>query len=757
MKSYLFLFFALILCSTLSAQNIFRAIIKDAETKEPLTGVNAVVKEASNGGTTDQNGAVTLQNIPDGEQIIEFSYIGYETAQRHFVFPLTDNNAVTILLETAASELDQVVVVGRLRGNYLSRLAPVQTEIITSSGLQKMACCNLAESFENSATVTVGFTDAVSGAKQVQMLGLSGIYTQMLDENIPTLRGLSSAFGWNYIPGPWLESMQVSKGTSSVVNGYESTTGQINLELRKPDKSELLFLNLFGAEDGRLEANVSSAIPVRDKLWTGLMAHGSIEQVEHDANKDGFMDMPKTKLFNIYNRWLYENPQKGIESRVGIRFLSDDRNAGQMSNIEPSLPNTMRYQTQIRNRNFNASQKTGIAFGAKKDKSIGIINSYTYHEIDSEFGAKTYGGKQNTFYTNVLVSSYIGTQSHRYVAGGSFLYDRFDEWYSDNLPQNNTPLTPFLREEIVPGAFAEYTYSYREKMTFIAGLRGDYHNLFGLLLTPRTNFKYNFTDNIIFRASAGRGYRAPNVIIENIGFLASSRNINVQSIKDLDIEKAWNYGANLTFYVPVPADKSLTIGLDYYRTNFDNQAIMDMEYDKRQIYFYNLQGKSYANAWQVDVNATLFRGFDIFAAFRISDTKITYSQNGEKQTVQKPFNKKHRGLINVSYATKFEKWKLDVTAQFNGKSRLPDLTENGYGSAEEWSPAYPLYFAQITRRTKRLEIYAGCENIFNYKQKNPIIDAENPFSENFDASRIWGPVAGRKIYAGMRLRLGELK
>ena len=713
-----------------------------------LPAANVYWEGTQQGVTTDANGKFSIDIRQTGPSRLIASFVGYQNDTVHV---LSGRYQVEFVLIEGVV-LNETVISARQRGSYLSRITPIHTEIITGAGLQKMACCNLAESFENSASVTVGFTDAVSGAKQIQMLGLSGIYTQMLDENIPTMRGLASTFGWNYVPGPWLESIQVSKGTSSVINGYESTTGQINLEFKKPDQTESLFLNLFGANDGRMEANLTSAAPAGKYLWTGLMLHGSAEQKEHDLNHDGFMDMPKTRLYNIYNRWLYENPEKGVESRLGFKFLYDERDGGQISEIA-------RYQTHIENRNFNVFNKTGFSFGKREGQSIGIINSFTRHEINSVYGAKDYSGKQNSFYSNVLVSSFIANESHKYVVGGSFMYDGFDERYNDTLTVNNehTPTLPyrFIRKEFVPGVFAQYTFSYPEKMIVIVGLRGDYHNRFGMLFTPRTNIRYNITDDIIFRVSAGRGYRSPNVINENIGYLASSRSINIQSVKNLDIEKAWNYGANLTFYIHMPEDKTITIGMDYYRTDFENQAIVDMEYNRRQIYFYNLHGKSYANAWQADVNATLFRGFDIFAAFRLTETKITYSNNDQIFTTDKPLTNKYRGLLNLSYATKFEKWKFDITAQFNGSSRLPNL--NGYHYAGERSPAYPLYFAQISKKTKRLDLYAGCENILNYKQKNPIIDAEHPFGTNFDASRIWGPLMGRKLYAGIRLRIGEIK
>ena len=752
MKYIISLFLATLICVCLNAQQINGVVygILQDDNRITLPSANIYWEGTQQGVTTDADGKFSIDIPQTGKSRLIASFIGY---QNDTVDVSIGNHQVEFVLSEGVV-LRETVISARRRGNYLSRITPIHTEIITSSGLQKMACCNLAESFENSATVTVGFTDAVSGAKQIQMLGLSGIYTQMLDENIPTMRGLASSFGWNYVPGPWLESIQVSKGTSSVVNGYESTTGQINLEFKKPDHTETLFLNLFGSSDGRMEANLTSATPVAKYLWTGLMLHGSTEQMEHDVNHDGFMDMPKTKLYNIYNRWLYENPEKEIESRLGFKFLYDERDGGQISKIA-------HYQTHIENHNFNVFNKTGFSFGKREGQSIGIINSFTRHEINSVYGAKEYGGKQNTFYSNVLVSSFISNNAHKYVVGGSFMYDSFDESYSDTLTvnSNNAPTPPYrlFREEFVPGAFAQYTYSYLEKMIVIIGLRGDYHNRYGMLFTPRTNIKYNITNDIIFRVSAGRGYRSPNVISENIGYLASSRYYNIQSINDLDIEKAWNYGANLTIYFPMPEDKTVTIGIDYYRTDFDNQAVVDMEYNRQQIFFYNLRGKSYANAWQIDVNATPFRGFDIFTAFRLTDTKITYSNNDQTFTTDKPLTNKYRGLINLSYATIFEKWKFDLTAQFNGSSRLPNLSNNSYHVAEERSPAYPLYFAQITKKTKRLDIYAGCENILNYKQKNPIIDAENPFGTTFDASRIWGPLMGRKIYAGIRLRIGEIK
>ena len=646
-------------------------------------------------------------------------------------------------------DIGDLVFTGRSKGTSFSRTTLNKVESISRAGLMKMACCNLSESFENSATVTVGFTDAVSGARQVQLLGLAGMYSQMLAENIPVMRGLASTYGWSYTPGPWLESIQISKGTSSVITGYESVTGQINLEFKKPDNTEQLFINAFADDAQRMEANITSSAKIAEKLWTGLLIHGSIEDKEHDMNKDGFMDMPRTKFVNLYNRWFYLDSDRGVESRTGIKFIYETRDGGQLSLSDAPE----RYITAIDNKGIALENKTGLSVGVKQGQSLGIITSFNRYEQNNSFGLKRYDGAQNSFYTNVLFTSYINNTNHQYTAGGSFMYDDYKTLYEDRLPFNNTALTDINRREYVPGAFAQYTYSLLDKFTFLAGMRADYNSKYGWLYTPRTNIRYQPADEVVLRVSAGKGYRAPNIIADNISVMGSSRKIDVGSIGGLDIEKAWNFGGNVSFYIPVWDERTLTLSLDYFHTYFENQVITDVERDIRNVYFYNLNESSYADAFQADLSLTLFEGLDFFAAFRYNKTKITIGDDNDSYKVEKPLVSRFRGLVNLSYATKFKKWVFDLTSQVNGPSRLPSLS--GYSTEEDMSPAFPVWFAQVTKNTKRFDVYAGVENVFDFRQKNPILGAGNPFGTGFDSSRVWGPVMGRKIYAGVRLRVGK--
>jgi hypothetical protein len=655
--------------------------------------------------------------------------------------------------------LEAVEVSARRAGTLFSSATLLKTENITRTGLTKMACCNLSESFENSASASVAFTDAVSGAKQIQLLGLAGVYTQTLAENIPALRGLASTFGWSFVPSSWLESIQISKGASSVVNGYEAVAGQINLEFRKPNAGETLYADVYADDLLHFEANVAARLQLGEKLWTGLMLHGTQSAHpasladRHDRNKDHFLDIPKTQNINLYNRWFYLDEERGIQSRTGIRFVYDDRRAGQDSTChDVGSSGIPLFESPIRNTNLTLYNKTGFAVGDNTGASLGVINNFTRHEQRSAFGRKTFNGLQTSYYANILYTSSPGNAKHRYTAGASFAYDRYDTEFADILEYNQTPLTGIGRTEIVPGAFAEYTFA--GVVTVSAGLRIDHNSLHGWLFTPRANIKYDIGERAVVRASAGRGFRSANVIAENIGLLASSRRFDLSDINDLDIERAWNFGGNLVFYIPVWDEKRATLSLDYFHTQFQNQAIVDIERNRNAVYFYNLDGQSYANAWQADLSLNILRGLDLFAAFRLNNNRITYGEGPRRYEVEKPLVTSFRGLINLSYATALKRWVVDLTAQLNGPSRLPGL--NGYDSQKRYSPTYPVYFAQITKNSKRLDFYIGAENILDYKQPNPVAGWENPFQRDFDASMIWGPLVGRKIYFGVRLRIGEL-
>lgn len=684
---------------------------------------------------TDENGEFKIPVSPNGEKKLVASYVGYandtltvEEGQRRIDFVLKPNTT-----------LEAVTIDGGQDGSFVSKMNTIKTEITTETGLQKLACCNLSESFENSATVDVGYADAVSGAKKIQMLGLSGIYSQLLLENVPTMRGVASNYGLNYIPGSWMQSIQVSKGASGVINGYESTTGQINVEYKKPEQTqEKLFVNLYGSDDARFEGNVNAVFKLNDHVSTMLLTHGSFNQMKIDHNKDGFMDIPIGWQANITNRWVFDDKHQG-HTQVLLNYMQEDRKGGQLSYYDPPEGNTaFLYGTNVMTRRGQAIVKSGFRFH-KPYQSLGIIASGTWHDQQSVFGRKQYDATQTSGYANIIYQTIIGNTNHMISTGASFNLDDTRESLNDSA---------FGRTEVIPGAFGQYTYILPEKINLILGFRADYHNMYGLLLTPRMHFRWNITEQTTLRASAGRGFRSPNLLAENMSFLASNRLL--QFNEDFRMEQAWNYGLNVTQDFNIDEHRKITLSADFYRTDFVNRIVVDMDQDVHKIVFYNLQGKSYSNSFQADVTVQPLKRFDIALAFRWNDSKSTYAG----KLVETPFVSKYKGLLTVSYATKFEKWKFDATAQYNGPSRLPYTGSSPEPYARpDYSPEYYILHAQITKKFRLLDIYLGAENLLDYRQHHPIVSADNPDSPYFDASMIWGPLMGRTVYAGLRLKI----
>jgi len=700
--------------------------------KLPLPGANVFWSGTTLGTATDPNGFFELKRPKDTTPGLVVSFIGFRSDT---VSISPDLQKIEVVLNENKT-LEEVEIAGRAPGAHISRTDLIATQQITLGELKKAACCNLSESFETNASVDVNYSDAITGAKQIKLLGLAGKYSQLQTENIPNLQGLATSYGLSYVPGSWMESIQVSKGTSSVKNGYESITGQINVEYKKPDNKEKLYLNFFGNQAGRLEANINSSIRVSPHWGTAVFGHISNQSTHIDHNNDSFLDDPLFTQVNLFNRWTYRSEK--MDGMFGVKFMTEDRKGGQAgyyTSNEPAVNDF--YGSEVKTNRLEVFSKTGF-FLDRPQTSIGWINSFIYHDMNSFFGLNTYQGTQYHYYSNLMFQTFLKNTNHTITTGLSYKMDDYNEMLNDSA---------FQSTEHVPGAFFEYTWIIPDKFTILAGIRGDYDNLYGFFLTPRLHLKYNITKKTIIRASAGRGSRTAKVVAENLSLLATARQFHF--MEQLRMEHAWNYGINLTQYINI-LGKELSINAEVYRTDFTNQVVVDKEEDITRIMVYNLDGRSYANTYQVELKYEIIPRMDFTAAFRYNDVKMTIN----KELMREPLVNKYKGLVSVSYATNLKKWQFDVTAQFNGSARIPStvLLPEEY-QMPAYSPHYTILNAQVTKFFKRWEIYLGGENLTNYKQHNPIIAPDEPFGPYFDASNIWGPISGIKIYAGVRVLL----
>lgn len=703
----------------------------EAGQKVSLPGAALMLSGTNTGTISNDNGEFEIVWNDHNRKLVA-SFVGYVSDSIEW----TNNQIIEIVL-TKNQELEEVTVFQKNKGTYLSKINPIYTQIINSAELKKAACCNLSESFITNPSVDVSYTDAITGAKQIKLLGLDGAYSQLQTENFPNFRGLASNYGLLYVPGPWLESIQVSKGAASVVNGFESITGQINANFKKPDSPEKFHFNLFQSDEGKSEINSNVSFRLSDKTTSTFFLHGENFQTRKDHNQDGFIDDPMVKQIHLFNQWKYFDG-RGFMIHAGVHYLKDDRTGGQTdyrNNIVQSVTNP--YGVNINTERGEMYLKIGYDFKSLSH-SLALISNATYHDMNSFYGLNKYSGKEYSFYAN-LIHTYTIDKDDQHVlnSGLSVIYDFSDEISNNSLANiNNT----------ISGIFTEYTFKPTEKLTLLTGIRTDLHEKFGAFITPRFHFRYSFTNDFNIRVSAGKGYRLPRIIAENSFLLANSRKLVFNETEIL--EKAWNYGVSLNKELKI-SNRILDITAEFYRTDFMNQMVVDRESSASNIIIGNLNGESFANSYQIEMRYELFNRLDMTAAFRINDVKQTINN----QLLLKPLTSKYKGLIALNYIDKLKKWMFDYTAQFNGGGRIPIV--NGDLNSDSDFPAYTVMNAQITKFFRTWDLYLGSENLLDFTQTHSVIGADKPFGSSFDATRIWGPIMGRKFYAGLRITINR--
>lgn len=727
---YRFIFLLFILSAALCAEaQTVRGMVAD-QNHEPLIGATVMELGTQNGVVTNLNGQFELK-VADRSAKLVVSFTGFQSDTLSADF----SGMMHIMLQESAQELGEVTVTAS--STFVDDLEAKHVEVITEAELLKAACCNLSESFETNASVDVSYTDAVSGAKTIQMLGLDGRYVLINRENIPHVRGLSGRYGMGYVPGTWIQSIDLGKGAGTVVNGYESMTGQINVELKKPENSERLYLNTYVNSFGRVEVNANIARKLNDRWSTGVLLHTNYFGTEMDQNEDGFMDMPKSRQINIMNRYKYEGEK--MVSQIGFQAMRDEKAGGQLGfGFGEDFRTSPEYGFANTTDRFEVFGKTGLLFPNKPYKGWGFIYSAALTDIEGGYGRNNYDGRETTLYGNVIFQNIIGNSFHQYKTGVSLLYDDFRENFADSA---------FNRREVVPGLYYEYTYSPGEQFSLVAGARTDFHNLYGNYFTPRLHARYQFAPNTTLRAAVGKGYRTPNVIVENSNVLVSSRQLIIREAARPEV--SWNAGGSLVTALPL-GDEKLNLVADYFYTHFDNQLIYDMDASASELRIYNLQGTSFAHSFQLEGSYRFGEHLGVKAAYKYYDVRSTI--NGTLQQV--PFVSRDRFFVNAGYSTKYDKWEVDATLQWFGPKRLPDTSDNpAEFQRGSTTPAFVLMNAQVSRGFRWGNIYLGSENLLGFTQNNPILDAENPFGGSFDASLVWAPIAGRMVYAGFRYKI----
>ena len=742
MKKYILILLSLLGFKLSAQENIQgRLLTKDGSETIPLVGANVFWLNTQTGTLTDQEGKFTIPYLGPERKLI-LSYIGFKSD----TLSVQNNKMLIRFLKPSDTEsLDEVTIFQRRKAVQKAYFEAQNIININSEELLKAACCNLSESFETNPSIDVNFSDALTGTKQIQMLGLTSPYLLISEENIPMVRGASQAYGLTFTPGTWIESIQITKGTGSVINGFESIAGQINTEIKKPFSSDPLFFNLFSSNMGRREANFQGSLKLNNKWSTSLFIHGNLRNQEINNNSDSFLDTPLGEQVNILNRWQYTDLKKGWVGFGSIRLMQDEKQVGELG----FMPESDRYEnffwgSQINTTRIDTSLKIGYVFPELSYKSFGFQSAYSNHRQEAFYGFRNYDIDHQSFYSNILYNSIIGNTKNKFKLGFNFSYDRYLETVDTFY---------FNRNDISVGSFFEYSYDSLENFNLVAGIRIDSHNRLGTFVTPRLHLRYLPNETTIFRISGGSGRKAANIFAENQTLFSTNRRINILesggSIYGLNPEKAWNYGISIRQIFKL-FGRGGDITADYYVTNFTDQVVVDWE-SEGQISFYNLNGLSRSNSFLLSIDYNPFELISLRFAYKNYDVKTTYNSG----FLQRPLQAQNRFFGNFGWETKRNnkgaQWRWDLTYHYLGQQRLVSSVRDPEGS---YSPSYGLWNSQITHAfTNKFEVYSGVENLGNFRQLNPIIAADDPFGINFDSAQVYAPIVGRMFYFGLRLNL----
>ena len=742
MKNILLLIFSTICFLSIAQETLEGTVLtKEGNQNIPLQGASIYWLGTQAGTTTDEEGQFNLVFDKTTDQLV-IRFLGFKTD----TLRIQQQSKIThYLISSEAESLEGVTLIQRRKAIQKSYLEAQNIVNVNSAELLKAACCNLSESFETNPSIDVNFSDALTGTKQIKMLGLTSPYLLITEENIPMVRGASQAYGLTFTPGTWIESIQITKGAGSVVNGFESIAGQINTEIKKPFSDVPLFVNLFTSANGRQELNLQGNKKWNDKWSTGLFLHGNQRNQSMDQNGDAFLDVPLAKQINLLNRWQYTDAAKGWVGFGTFRWMNDEKQIGALG-YDPvqDRNSTSIWGSEIRTNRLDASLKVGYVFPEIPYQTFGFQSAYSRHDQNAYYGARKYEIEHESFYANFLFNSIIGNTKNKFKAGLNIAYDHYfeivDQFYFDRTDRSI-------------GGFFEYSYDNLDNFSFVGGIRTDIHNNLGIFITPRVHLRYLPHPKTIVRASVGSGRKAANIFAENQTLFGTNRVISIVenggTVYGLNPEKAWNYGLSIRQLFSL-GSTSGDITADYYITNFVNQVVVDWE-QKHQIIFYNLEGPSRANSFQLAVDYALSEALSFRFAYKNYDVKTTYNSG----FLQRPLQAQNRFFANMAWETQRNKngaqWRWDLTYHAVGEQRLVETVRDPQGS---YAPAYGLWNSQLTRAFKtNFEIYVGMENLGNYRQINPIIDADNPFGADFDTAQVYAPVFGRMIYAGLRWNL----
>lgn len=628
---------------------------------------------------------------------------------------------------SSVTDLETLTVSKKKKGSSIMFAKTIQTENITEKELYKAACCNLAESFETNPAVDASFSDGATGTKTIKLLGLGGKYALLSVENMPRIRGNNLYNGLAAIPGSWVESIQILKGNSSVSNGFEGMSGQINTQLKGLDHAKSIQeINSYVNSLGRYELNGINQIVHTDKLKSAILWNHSSWANKIDQNNDGFYEMPGSNQQNLLLRTKF-SPSNKIHNQINLSYNRSEKNGGS---------DLYKFNLNLNEQNYGLFGKSGIVLN-DPGKSIGLQYSYNEYAFNGKIGNKSIDSKSEELYLNLMHQSYINNTNHGIKMGVSYLKEKLN----DEVVYDDVDSSYYRFSRSIIGAFIEYTGTLSDKDQLTVGLRTDaYGNDFYLL--PRLNYKHSFNNNLVYRLGAGRAIKSNYFLAENYGSMINNR--RVYGLGNLiDPEDSYSL-FNSVWYKFKIGYREASLLVEHHYQDFNNRYLAHYQDNALVI---KQHKKATNQSFLVQFNYEVFPGFDLKVAYKYNEQKAEDLGFNQNNLWLLP---KNRSFINMSYETR-DNWIFNATLNRIGRQFLPPVNLSDIPVNNEITAFYKLG-AQISKTHKRWRAYLGVENALNVRQENVWFGIE---SDSPEASISYLPPIGTVIHFGINYKFFE--
>lgn len=706
----------------------------------PVIAANVGIPELQKGQATDNEGFFHIQQVPVGTYTLEVSSVGFKKHTQTIETEAGEILELTIELEESMHALDQVVVTGTMRKTYVKD-SPVKVSVVKSDQLQQGKISgNIMDLISSVNGLTTQLNCGVCGTNAIRINGVEGPNTAVLIDGMPIMGALASVYGLNGISPSIIDQVEVIKGPQSTLYGTQALGGVVNIITKNPATTPTFSADIYAKSTE--EGNVNLAYSPKFGRFEGFVS-GNVVHLENyfDKNNDTFNDLVQQSRVSLFGKGtlLGENMEQRLnvatklytENRTGgvQEFTDDLRGSGQIYG-ESIYTNRFELMTDYRPAGFS--------------EQLRFSGAVTYHDQDSYYGTDWYDAQQGIVFGQLTWDQSIGNR-FKLLTGTTIRYETYDD---------NTPATSGgIDRRWIPGIFSQGEWTVGV-FTFLGGLRIDHHSEHGYVTAPRLSTKFSPTDLTTFRASAGTGFRVVNVFTEDHAALTGSREVVFN--EDLDPEQSKSITASLEQIIPFGANP-MTVGLDGFYTHFSNKIIPDYDQDPNLIVYENLDGFSVTRGFSIDIDQNFTAiPFSYNASITIMD--VYTDENGEKQALT--YAPDYTGTFGATYDIRSMDFSLGYNGNLVGPKRMPGNYVEDFGR-EEWSPAFSTHDLKLTKEFTNVndrngigfEAYVSVENIFDYTQGSPLVDARNPFGPDFDTIYTWGPIVGRTFSLGARINL----